>query len=459
MVELLVTSGADVNLRGHDGLTALHVAHPREQKIFELLVSHGAALEARDKREESTLLRVSGHPMEEAEDIVKELLGRGADIRSRNVLGETALFRAAKQGYCRITRVLTEAGADVNARDKSGASVLLSTISSNHRRLSKVVTLLLELGADVHSQDSAGDTALAAAAARGLSETVKLILDHNPHVDTSNRAGETALTLTAAAEATLEGSRPYDKKGNRIDDRIRMAAATEEYSRTMELLLDYGASVDLKNEAGNTALTLAAAKGKPDAVKLLLKHGANINISNGAENTALILAALTNATLVEFGLRVYRSDAKLGPTIYHSDAAFRMTAAMKRKTEIMQFLLDHGASIDSKNKDGDTALILAAKEGQLDVVKFLLSHGADAHAMNKDGDTALFLTAHNWHPEVYQLLLEHLSEPNQALVGSDAELSALMVTTVESRPGHSLSCLTQSRNRYYHQLDQGFSLA
>ena len=486
MVELFVEYNADVDLRGHDGLTALHLAHPRKHSIFKLLVRQGVDLNTHNKDKELTLARASGHSSEEAEDTVELLLGLGANIHSQNFLGETALFRAAKHGYCRIIRVLKEHRANIRALTKSGESVLLSAIVSNNRRLGKVVPLLLELGAEVHSLDSAGHTALAAAAVRGLSDAVKSILDYKPYIDTSNRDGDTALRLAAAAEATLEGrSYAYDRRGNRIDDRIRMAAAIENNSTTIELLLNDGANVDLQNKAGNTALVLAAAEGKPDAVKLLLEHCPNTNTRNGAGDTVLILAA---GAPVRLAKTLY--NEKCGPI----GGAIRMTAAMEENLKTIERVLNYGASIDLKNKAGDTALtlaavtgkldatrlllehganintsngvgntalmraaekgqldvvklllehgadintrseaghtslILAAAEGRLDVVKLLLENGADAHAMNNKGRTALFLTA--WWPEkeVHKLFLEHLSEPN-----SDAEVRASMVAMAPTR--------------------------
>ncbi|KAK0507966.1 hypothetical protein JMJ35_009855 [Cladonia borealis] len=385
MVELLVEYDADVNLRGHDGLTALHLAHPRKHSIFKLLVGRGADLNARDKHEESTLARVSGHSSEEAEETVELLLGLGADIDSQNFLGETALFRAAKQGYCRIIRVLKEHGANIRALTKSGESVLLSAVVSNNRRLGKVVPLLLELGADVHSPDSAGHTALAAAAVRGLSDAVKLILDYKPYIDTSNRDGDTALTLAAVAGATLEGrSQAYDKRGHRLDDRIRLAAAMQRDSTTIELLLTNGASADLQNKAGNTALVLAAAEAKPEAVRVLLEHWPNADTSNGAGETALTLAAGAPVRLA-WSICYDEKYGLIGEAI-------PMATVMERNLETIKHLLNYGASVDLKNKAGDTALTLAAVTGKLDATKLLHEYGANINTRNGAGDTALTLT-------------------------------------------------------------------
>ena len=81
------------------------------------------------------------------------------------------------------------------------------------------------------------------------------------------------------------------------------------------------------------------------------------------------------------------------------DRAILIDAALEENDSIIEVFLNHGASVDLKNKDGDTALILAAAHGRLDAVKLLLDHGANAHAMNKVGKTALSLVTQNGNSE------------------------------------------------------------
>jgi ankyrin repeat protein len=63
-------------------------------------------------------------------------------------------------------------------------------------------------------------------------------------------------------------------------------------------------------------------------------------------------------------------------------------AAKEGRLEEVTRLLDRGADINAKDKDGDTAIIGAAFWGHLDVVTLLLEKGADINAKNKDGETA-----------------------------------------------------------------------
>eukprot|EP00919_Chromeraceae_sp_WS-2016_P054455 GHVR01129336.1.p2 GENE.GHVR01129336.1~~GHVR01129336.1.p2 ORF type:complete len:107 (+),score=11.35 GHVR01129336.1:108-428(+) len=55
-------------------------------------------------------------------------------------------------------------------------------------------------------------------------------------------------------------------------------------------------------------------------------------------------------------------------------------------------LMDVGAAVNGKNKDGNTALMIACmciEKGYLDIVKYLIEKGADVNLRNVKGSTAL----------------------------------------------------------------------
>lgn len=59
-------------------------------------------------------------------------------------------------------------------------------------------------------------------------------------------------------------------------------------------------------------------------------------------------------------------------------------AAYNGHTKIVEYLIGRGAEIDGKTENGSTALFFAARFGHLDTVKVLLKHGADPdHQRNR----------------------------------------------------------------------------
>ncbi len=57
--------------------------------------------------------------------IVKLLLEAGADVNFRNRDNETALIAAAQGGSIEATRLLIEAGADINGKNSTGETALM----------------------------------------------------------------------------------------------------------------------------------------------------------------------------------------------------------------------------------------------------------------------------------------------------------------------------------------------
>src|SRR3954451_21965520 len=77
-------------------------------------------------------------------------------------------------------------------------------------------------------------------------------------------------------------------------------------------------------------------------------------------------------------------------------------------------LLDHGASVDTRDRFGARPLSHAARFGHLEMVDLLLAHGAPIDARNLAGATALYFAAQGGHLSVAQRLIE---------CGADAKLT------------------------------------
>jgi len=141
-------------------------------------------------------------------------------------------------------------------------------------------------------------------------------------------------------------------------------------------LIAHGAVVGfrdvIRGNAANTALGLAVSAGHLRVVKLLLSHGADPNQ----------MCALGSFPLVD--------------------------AADVGNMEIIESLLDAGASVDIQSEDGDTALITAAWCDYVSepVIRRLLRAGADRSIRNKEGKCAADIAADCGNVRVVSVLAE-----------------------------------------------------
>jgi hypothetical protein len=101
------------------------------------------------------------------------------------------------------------------------------------------------------------------------------------------------------------------------------------------------------------------------------------------------------------------------------------------RTEIVKLLVEKGAKLDIKNKDGDTALIDASSTGGTEIVKLLVEKGAKLDIKNKDGKTALDLAK---DPEIKKMLLKAQEKRNEKS-GQEFAIRYENMTGQSAKPG------------------------
>ena len=80
--------------------------------------------------------------------------------------------------------------------------------------------------------------------------------------------------------------------------------------------------------------------------------------------------------------------------------------------ELFQWLIAHGADMNSRCADNYTPLHVASEKGHLRIVKWLLDHGADVNSKERSSETPLHFAAEYARLEVCRILLEHNAEVN-----------------------------------------------
>jgi uncharacterized protein len=353
MVDRLLAAGADAKAALLSGETVLMTcARSGGARAVKSLIAHGADVNAKEREHNQTALMwavAQRHP-----DVVQLLIAARADIRARSLVyaqtvvgeqtqragreelnytvlrgGATPLLFAARVGDVESARLLLQAGADANDAQPDGVSALVLAAHSGN---GGVGALLLEHGADPNAFGS-GYSALHAAILRSDLDLVKALLARgaNPNARISKGTPIRRDTTDWNLPATLIGATPY------------LLAAKFLEAAIMPVLVQGGADPALTMANGADAVMLAAGMGSSRT------------------------ASRRGIETIDFG--------KVEPE--------------SRVREAVAAAVDLGGDVNAASQSGDSALHLAASLGHDTVVQFLVEHGARVNVKNKRGMTPL----------------------------------------------------------------------
>lgn len=303
---------------------------------------------------------------------VQTLLDLGADIDAHDGLGDTALIYAAGHLDADIVKQLIDAGADVHAKNDEGKTAFRCAME---RGSADSVRLLLAAGATGAEIQTAFETAVDHVDA----EKAKLLLDAGADVNEKMSDGSNPLIYTTSRSFLFV--KEADEKRTRIPSLV-------------QVLLEGGADVNAVDKNGETALMGEMHHRRAGVIKLLLDAGANVNAKNKEGDTALGIywrQKYWNAEDADVLKLLLDAGADLSTLSYESGETALMQAISDYKpVEVIQVMVKSGVNIDAKEKwYGKTALMMAAAKGRASVVKILLDAGAKVNVKDKEGRSAL----------------------------------------------------------------------
>lgn len=154
-------------------------------KVVQLFLQSGMSPQNGLTDDKSTPLHwatISGN-----KDLAALLIKKGADVKSKNMIGQSPLHWAANNGSKDITALLIDKGADVNEKDHNGMTPLLFAVEKSHV---DVVKLLVDRGADVKIINNSKYTAMHLVSSKKIAE---ILLLKKADTSTVNLNGKTPL--------------------------------------------------------------------------------------------------------------------------------------------------------------------------------------------------------------------------------------------------------------------------
>lgn len=209
--------------------------------------------------------------------------------------GDPPLILAARNGSIGVIRQLLDAGAIIDARSSTRLeTALYCAILHSHE---EAALLLLSAGANPNLAAADRDFPITLASRMNRLHVVRALIQYRARVDSHDTDNNTAL-IYAAMRGSLPIAQALIKAGASDaageDDRTALMFAVMELSKehldVVKALLRAGAPLDTRDDAGESALMLAAEVGNVKAVRRLLKAGADRALVNKEGKRAADLA-------------------------------------------------------------------------------------------------------------------------------------------------------------------------
>jgi ankyrin repeat protein len=136
--------------------------------------------------------------------------------------------------------------------------------------------------------------------------------------------------------------------------------------------------------------------------------------------------AAENGDLDEVKRQLSENSAIINTKDKEGDTAILKACRNCNNTNIVAFLLENGAEInDKKYRDsiGQTPLIIAAQAGCKDIVELLLRAGADIEHRNDQGENAFISATQEGHIDVVRILIDKVENVNQPNADGETALT------------------------------------
>ena len=367
MTEFLIQSGADVNVKGDDGGTALHAAAFLGQyEIAKLLIQNGADVNARNNEGETVIngtmadwettkfiagilqLKLDREAVETGRNQIVELLRKNGVTADFSDPTDNDFWTMAGAGNLQAVKEHLAKGLDINAKNKDGVTALqIATLLGQY----EIAELLVQKGADVNVKANDGTTALHSAAFLGRHKEAKLLLENRIDADIRNNDGATAIDILNLDWKTTQFI------AQMLSIQVDKEKVEDGRNRIKKLLGQQVASLDNQSDFATQSLHEAVFFGNLEGVKQHIVAKIDLNQKDpnpqGQGASALHVASIFGQLeivelLIEAGVDLNQADRE-GSTPVHAAAFFC-------HEKILLSLLNAGAAPNQPDNKGTTPL-------------------------------------------------------------------------------------------------------
>ncbi|KAL3886515.1 hypothetical protein ACJMK2_026500 [Sinanodonta woodiana] len=377
--------------------------------------------------------------------IIKQFLSYGARVNEPCCQNMTPLQLSMNKSV-EVSKLLLQNGANIQQvlSIHTGNNVhlaqppLIQAVESNNLYLASV---LLEHGEDInqgydvnHSYGSNQQSPVHLAVIHGRKEMVALLIQHGANLEKVNGLGETPLGLALHAGSNSDGdiakmllsagcSRVKESKINLFQKsypplHISAFLGFDYHKEIIEWILDYELDQVNREALNTTDKTVPRLSECREFSNLDIQENrsysrgksAFINLKAADSSTPLFMAVMSG----RMDIIKYIYDKGGDPYIECSQGNLIHAAVMAIcSEEVLDFVLSFGLDIDHINYDGNTPLILAARNNNSSACQKLVCHGACLNMQDtRFGETALSASVYFGCENNAQVLISHGADPD-----------------------------------------------
>lgn len=370
------------SIRDIDGQSIVHYfVKARNGKAVDCCVRQQLPLSVKDKKDITPLALAYQSVQDPASiQIAAKLILGGSDlvggryqyfeqaVKNHNMLmrfedGQTPLHIAAIQGdfgiadYIVNDKITLSQSNCLAAQDISGATPLHEAVRYGR---TNIVRLLLEKGANVNAMDALGKP------------PILLIIPPASQKD-----------IYATLVQYGADIRQKDTYGDSV---LHVATMSRVEIDILQFLVANGANVNERNKQGISPVSLAIENNLPSHVQFYSENGVDIYAQDMERKSPLVRALRHKSPDV---LRVLVTKRNIFSTDSAGNTPLHTALLINTPIEYTKYIIAVGADVNALNKNGDSALFLAAQRNKAAEGSLLIEKGADIFVTNRQNNSPL----------------------------------------------------------------------
>lgn len=285
IITILVICCFDINRQNNEGSPHIFCALLNHKfDTAETMIRYGANLNQRDETGDNILAYVIRNEDKECLSFLVEFHFNFYEKCTSNYL---PLSLALALGKHQFVKYLIGAGCDVNTQDNDGDTVFIEEVK---RDSDEYLIALIKAGSDVEIKNFDGLSAVDYAVLNDEIDTVKLLIENKINIDGTSafpfavlKKNKELIELLLSCGADIDRLDIYDCCG------LYYAAVNKDMD-TLEYLCSEGANLNNYNSAGLTILHQLVMEDNKEAAVLLLERGASPDIKGENNKCAIEFA-------------------------------------------------------------------------------------------------------------------------------------------------------------------------